>query len=435
MFVNHFRFIHAALFFGALHIALPIWGAEPLTLADAQRQALERSRQLNAQDAAISASREMAVSAGQLSDPVLKLGIDNLPIDGADRFSLSRDFMTMRRVGVMQEMTHRDKRQLKSERFEREAEKSIAEKSSVIAIIERDTALAWLDRHYTEVMASTIAEQIPQARFEIDAAESAYRSGRGSQADVFAAKSALAMVEDRASEISRRVRSAKIALARWSGDTAEGPLAEFPDMDVISLRVPTLETDLLNHPEIVILNKQGEIAATESHLAQANTRADWSWDVAFQQRGPAYSNMISVGVSIPLQWDRKLRQDREVASKQAMVEEVRAKRDDLLRARVAEVRSMIAEWDNGRERRSRYQRELLPLAKSRTEATLAAYRGGKASLAEVLAIRRGETEMRLLALQLDLEIARLWAQINFILPNSSMSSAANALPTPSKEPK
>lgn len=46
MFVNRFRFIPAALFFGALLIALPTWGIEPLTLADAQRRALERSRQL-----------------------------------------------------------------------------------------------------------------------------------------------------------------------------------------------------------------------------------------------------------------------------------------------------------------------------------------------------------------------------------------------------
>jgi len=77
----------------------------PLGLADAQRIAVERSRLLAAQDASIVASREMAAAAGQLPDPVLKLGIDNLPVDGADRFSLNRDFMTMRRIGVMQEFS------------------------------------------------------------------------------------------------------------------------------------------------------------------------------------------------------------------------------------------------------------------------------------------------------------------------------------------
>src|SRR5437016_2413598 len=76
-----------------------------LTLEEAQRRAVERSRQLVAQDSTVPASREMAVAAGQLPDPVATLGINNLPIDTSDRFSLTRDFMTMRSVGVMQEFT------------------------------------------------------------------------------------------------------------------------------------------------------------------------------------------------------------------------------------------------------------------------------------------------------------------------------------------
>src|SRR5687768_5239964 len=74
----------------------------PLTLAEAQRLAVQRSRQLNGIDASATASREMAVASSQRPDPVLKLGIDNLPVDGPDKGSLSRDFMTMRRVGLSQ---------------------------------------------------------------------------------------------------------------------------------------------------------------------------------------------------------------------------------------------------------------------------------------------------------------------------------------------
>ena len=77
----------------------PSWGAESLSLEDALRIAAGRSRQLVAQDALASAAREQSVAAGQLPDPVLKFGINNLPINGADRFNLTRDFMTMRRSG------------------------------------------------------------------------------------------------------------------------------------------------------------------------------------------------------------------------------------------------------------------------------------------------------------------------------------------------
>src|SRR5689334_4021695 len=94
----------AALAFAALGT-----GAQTLSLDEAQRLAVERSGLVTAQDAAIVAAREMAVAAGQLPDPVLKFGIDNLPVDGPDRFSLSRDFMTMQRIGVSQEVTRADK--------------------------------------------------------------------------------------------------------------------------------------------------------------------------------------------------------------------------------------------------------------------------------------------------------------------------------------
>ena len=99
-----------AVLVASLTLAAPALAADALTLAEAQRLAVERSRQITAQDAAVTASREMAVAAGQLPDPVLKIGVDNLPVSGPDRGSLTADFMTMRRIGVTQEITRSDKR-------------------------------------------------------------------------------------------------------------------------------------------------------------------------------------------------------------------------------------------------------------------------------------------------------------------------------------
>ena len=88
----------------------------------------------------------------------------------------------------------------------------------------------------------------------------------------------------------------------------------------------------------------------------------------------------------------------------------------MLRAHVAEPRAIIAEWYNDRERSARYERELVPLATERTQATLGAYRGAKASLSDVLLARRSEIDVRMQALQLEMETARLWAQLNFLFP-------------------
>jgi len=387
----------------------------PLTLAEAQRRAVDRSQQIVAQDAAVAAARDMAIAAGQLPDPVATLAINNLPVDGPDAWSTNRDFMTMRSIGLMQEWTREEKRRARAERFEREADKGVAERQARVAAVQRDTALAWLDRYYAEAQASVFAEQRRRARTEIDAAETAYRSGRGTLADVLGARSALAMMDDRASELDRRVATARTALARWTGDAADR-LADRPSIDVLPWDAQSLDAELEHHPQLAALARAEDLAAADVRVAQANKKADWSVQVMYSLRGSAYSNMISVGVSVPLQWDAAQRQDREVAAKLALLDQARAEREESGRAHAAEVRAMIAEWESGRDRSGRYARELLPLAAARTDALQSAYRGGRASLADVLAAYRSEIEVRLQALQLEADTARLWAQLGFLTP-------------------
>jgi outer membrane protein TolC len=401
----------------ALTLAPSCFAAEAgITLEQAQRQALDRSRQLPALEHGVSASRQMAVAAGQLPDPVLKAGIDNLPLSGPERFSLGQESMTMRRVGVMQELTAADKRRLRADRYAREADKTSAERDMASAALLRDTALAWFDHYYAYAESALIAEQAAQARLEVEAADGAYRAGRGSRADLLAARSALLAVEDRTSEAANRLHNAAIMLERWTGTPVQGVPAAAPPTDTVALAHEGLETQLAGHPEISVMTRQQEIAQADVQLAQANKKSDWTVEVAFQQRGSAYSNMISVGLSLPLQWDRKNRQDRELSARISMAEQAKEEREEALRAHVAQVRTLLGEWRTLRERQERYRKQLVPLALDRTQAALAAYRGGGAALAEVLAARGGEIEVRMQALRLDAEHARLWAQLNFLTP-------------------
>jgi outer membrane protein TolC len=418
----HFGFRRAAIgtlifaTLAALAASIARAADAPLTLAEAQRRAIERSRLVDAQLSAVTASRQMAVAAGQLPDPVLTLGVTNVPVSGPDAFSLSRDSMTMRSVGVMQEWTRAEKREARSARYEREADRVLAEKTATIATIERDTALAWLERFYAEAQAAVVAEQTRQARLEIAAAESANRAGRGGLADIIAARSALVGLDDRASDLKRRATSATIALARYVGDAAGAPLAARPAIDRLPFDRQMLDADLEHHPQIAALAQREAVAAAEVKVAQANRKPDLTFQLMYGQRGPGFPDMVSLGVSVPLPWDRPQRQDREVAARLAMLDQARAEREDAVRAHRAEVRAMVVDWDTNRERSARYEGELLPLATQRTEATLAAYRGAKASLADVLVARRNEIDVRLQALALESDAARAWAQLAFLSP-------------------
>ena len=90
--------------------ALSVRADEPLSLEAAVDRALEIAPQVGVRSANFDAMQALAVSAGRLPDPELVVGIDNLPVTGADAYSRTRDFMTMRKVGVMQEFPAASKR-------------------------------------------------------------------------------------------------------------------------------------------------------------------------------------------------------------------------------------------------------------------------------------------------------------------------------------
>lgn len=421
-----FRAAMAALMVG---VSSPSWAADPLSLAEAQRIAVGRSRQLLAQDALILAAGEQAVAAGQLPDPVLKLGIDNLPADGPDRGSLSHDFMTMRRIGIMQELPRAEKRQLRAERFERDAQRSQAGRLQALAAVQQGTALAWLDRHYNQAMRELLEQQLEETRLQVQAADSAFRTGRGSQADVFAARAAVIGLQDRLSQVERQSRGAVLMLARWVGaELAERPSGGPPAWQNTPGQGSVMREQIRQHPDLLVISAEIDAAETEARLAQANRQSDWSVEASYSQRGPAYSNMVSVGVSIPLQWDQKNRQNREVAARLAKVDEARARYEDMLLSRQAEAGSLFNDWQTGKQRVARHRNELIPTLRQRAEATLTAYRTGKGDLASTLAARRDEIDARMQALTLEMETARAWAQLNFLMPDHPQTVYAREQP-------
>lgn len=394
--------------------------ADPITLPDAQRIAVGRSQQLLAQDALARAAKEQAVAAGQLPDPVLKFGVDNLPANGPDQLSLTRDFMTMRRIGVMQELPRTEKRRLLSERYEHDALRVQAQRQLTLANVQRDTALAWLDRYYSLAMRELIQQQVIETHQQTEAAHIAFRAGRGSQADVFAARAAAIALQDRVSLVDQEARNATLMLARWVGQSAAARLPTgAPPWNSLSLQGGAHEQQLSQYPELLAIAAEIDALETDARLAQANKQADWSVEASYAQRGPAYSNMVSIGVSIPLQWDQKNRQDREVTARLVLVQEAKARYEDMLRAREAEARSLFNDWQTGMERVSRYQSELIPATRQRVEAALTTYRTGKGDLGSALSARQGEIDVRMQSLAVEADTARAWARLNFLIPDQS----------------
>ncbi len=402
-----------------------------LSLDRAIQLAQSSSRQLYAKDAAANSAREMAWAAGQRPDPTLKLGVNNLPVNGDDRFSLARDFMTMRSVGLMQEVTRSEKLKARSARFNRQAEVEEAIKIVTLLNLQRETATAWFDRYYQERMLEVLLKQRAEAALQVEASLAIYRGGRGTQADVFAARSMVAQIEDRIGQIEKQIGTAKIKLARWIGRQADQPLDKPPGMTSIHFDVASLGDQIAHHPEITVMSKQEDVAQAEVELASSNKATDWTVELMYSQRGPAFSNMMSVNVAVPLQWDQENRQDRELSANLAKVEQMRAEREEATREHLALIRTLYQEWQSNLTRLKRFDNTLIPLLNERIQAATAAYSGGTSPLSAVLEARRLAIDTQIDRLRLAMETAGLWVQLEYLIP---VEPADHQIPTDTSSP-
>ena len=129
-----------------------------LTFDEASRLAREQAPALLAQQSALAGARSLQGSAATLPDPRLIVGVDNLPVTGPDRYSLTRDFMTMQRIGLMQEVPNRAKREAREAGAQARVERERAMLAVVQLAVQRDAALGWLATYYAERRVAQLAE-------------------------------------------------------------------------------------------------------------------------------------------------------------------------------------------------------------------------------------------------------------------------------------
>ena len=408
-----FHLVVLALLATPAVMSTPAFSQAPLTLAEALRLAETKAPLVSSYDAAARGAREMAVSASQLPDPVLRAGIDNLPVNGPDAWSVDRDFMTMLRIGVMQEYVSSAKRAVRHERGEREARRYEAEANLSRTEIRTEAAIAWYDRLFasrSEQLQQALEQEIAMQR---RAAQTQVASGKASAAEVLSVDALLIQSRDRVIAARRQQQIAIARLSRWLGDEASRPLAGDDGLPRETEVLALPEHDPYNIPHLRVLAGQLEIADAEVQVAEENRSPNWTWEVAYQKRGAAYSDMISVGVSVPLPIGRAERQDRDLAARLAQRDQARDQLADAQRRHASEFHAMRIEWLALRERQRQLESALLPVVRQRVDVVLAAYGSGQQNLSAVLEARRAEVDARVQIIELERESARVWARLRY----------------------
>ncbi|MDH4563862.1 TolC family protein [Pseudomonas sp. BN411] len=391
-------------------LALPVQAAS-LSLDDALQLAERNAPSLSAQAAKLDAAKSAAIPAGELPDPKLALGLQNVPVEGEDRWSLDRDFMTMQMVGVMQEMPNRAKRDARIETARASVDRAAAEADAERVKVRRETALAWITTYTGQRKLARFDDFFRENRLLEKAVQARLAGGRGQAQDAVEPRQEAAQLAEQQDELELQVAQARAALKRWIGQDAALPLSgEFPSWHIDAAQYLHA---LHRHPELATYEPMTREAEAQVREAESEKKPDWSWEVDYQRRGREFGDMMTVQFTFDLPVFSGSRQDPKIAARRAQVDQLEAEREALLREHAQQLEADVADYQRLDRAVSRSRTTQVPLAEEKVRLALADYRAGKSELASVIAARRELVQVRLKEIDLQGQQALAAARLYF----------------------
>jgi outer membrane protein TolC len=393
-------------------LCLPPHAQAGLTFDETSRLAREQAPALLAQQSALAGARSLQGSATTLPDPRLIVGVDNLPVTGPDRFSLTRDFMTMQRIGLMQEVPNRAKREAREAGAQARVERERAMLAVVQLAVQRDAALGWLAAHYAERRVAQLSELERENQLLQDTLDARIAAGRAMPAERTMARQEALALADRRDDALRDVAKARAALRRWVGARADEALEG--DAPAMAVSPEQLRAGLHSHAELAPYSAMQAQAQAELREADAEQRGDWGWELIYSRR-PQYSDMVSFQFTFDLPWQREQRQKPQVLARQKEAERIDAEREETMRRHREELEAQLAELQALDSQHARLAGGGLSLAAERVALALASYQAGRGDLGAVLAARREALDTRLRLIDLETQRSALHVRLTTLV--------------------
>jgi len=384
----------------------------PLTLAEAEDLALAGEPGGAALHAQAEALGEQAVAAGQLPDPMLRVGLANYPLESGN---FSSEPMTQAQLGIRQAFPRSRTRSLGTERYSAMAEEATRSAAAREREVLQATRVEWLDTLYWQRAFEVVSESRPYFEDLVTVTRSLYSVGRKTQHDVLRAELELSRLEDRVIETGRTHAEAQARLSRWLGMDAYRPIAEkMPEWDALPL-LPDLEVRLDEHPALEAADAGISAKQSAVAIAEDSRKPGWALDLAYgyreglQQNGDPRSDFVSLNVTFDLPFFTKNRQDRRVAAALGERRAAIENRAELLARLRSRLGAEYARWSDLTRRLALYDMQILGQSSARAEAALLAYQSDAGDFADVMRAQIDDLNIRLERIRVEVERAKSYA--------------------------
>lgn len=390
--------------------------AAPWTLEQTLTEAQRYSAALSASRNEARALDAMADSATQLPDPKLKFGIENVPVQGSNDRRFTREGMTMQRVGIMQSYVSQQKRERKAQTLQAQARGVLAKADAVRAALQRDTAQAWLELALAQQGLKTADRLVDETARQLNVQKASVGAGSANPDSVLALRMTLSAMRDKATLVRRDVQLAQSRLLQLTGQQVEDVQGPVPRYQRLPSDVGQLEEAIARHPEMEAARREAEIAKARSAQSAVAAIPDVDVEVFYAHRAEGYDDMAGVMFTVDLPLFQSGRQDKDYAAEvsrslQAVDELTLIKREF-----IAQVQSLVAQYQAAQTLWQRQRDEVLPLQHQRLAMLNAQYRSGQSELPALLEARRSVLDSELAVNQAEREMARTWAAIQWLIP-------------------
>lgn len=372
--------------------------SEGLSFADALDRASREAPAVAAGADRVDAAEQAARAAGKFPDPKLMLGLDNLPVTGRDSYSLSSDSMTMRRIGIAQDLPSSAKRSAERALAQGQIELAQSELRVTRLAATEQVAAAWIARQTLERQLSRLDDLDAENRLLEAAVRARLAAGLGSPVETVAVRQEAAMLTERRDALSARRDQAIAQLRRWVGAAADEPL--LGEAPVYQLERASLLNNVAHHPALAALGAQAAVLDSEIATANAARHPDWSLELAYQKRAPVFGDMVSLQLSVNLPIFPGSRQTPRIEARRAERRALDGEREAELREHQQMLEADLIEQQRLQKAVDRQRAVVLPLAQEKVELLQSAWRANKATLAEVIGARQEKVEAEIALLEL-----------------------------------
>jgi len=357
-----------------------------LVLPELIHEVLARNPELVAARKQWEAATNRITPARSLDDPTLSVQLWNIP----QPFKATQADNTI--FGLSQNLPFPGKLALKGDVASRSADMT----EQAIRAKERELVTRLKQAYYDLFLAQKAVqihhEQVELLRQFVEIANTKFRAGKGSQADVLKAQVELSLLFQRLPVLEQRRETTEAMLNTLVNRDPASPLgmAQEPSQLPLEKHTDDLHRLALNdRPEL----KAAELAVQRNEQSHALAQRQYypDFNVAFQRFQNYQTNDgfgAYVAMSIPFAFWTKPKYDAGVQEAAAAVEVARAQQHTLENLTRFQINDLLAKLRATDQVATLYRTTILPQAEQSLEAARAGYRAGKAGFLDLIDAQR-----------------------------------------------